>query len=338
MQINNAGNIGIAGEFRCVVTKADGTIKEDTGFQKNLILNQGLDFFGGDNGRYINNSCAIGSGNSAPTVTQTGLDAYIKQVGGTDVTSDYSYADEGDNLYRMWEQKKYRFTGLNNVNISEVGLVSNGTSASNYYLTTRALIKDTEGNPTTITVKSDETLDIYYKIHKVIDVTDKSFVVNMLDGDGGAVPYNVVIRPSHLGNSQYNSVTEILNIHSGGSSGASYTYLMVSPSDLAHYTTAPSGGERINLQSGNPVRFGTYIPGTYKRVVTIYLGLDSGNVDNILTLFTLGSSSFGYAPFKFLPFQIRFGSVADDSPINKTNKETLTLPFEVSWGRYEGEL
>lgn len=38
--------VGVAGEFRCVVTKADGTIKTDTGYQRNIILNQGLDFFG----------------------------------------------------------------------------------------------------------------------------------------------------------------------------------------------------------------------------------------------------------------------------------------------------
>ena len=43
-------NIGMAGEFRCVVKKSDGSTKIDTGYQKNLILDQGLDFFGGGNG------------------------------------------------------------------------------------------------------------------------------------------------------------------------------------------------------------------------------------------------------------------------------------------------
>ena len=37
-------NIGMTGEFRCVVKKSDGSTKIDTGYQKNLILNQGLDF------------------------------------------------------------------------------------------------------------------------------------------------------------------------------------------------------------------------------------------------------------------------------------------------------
>ena len=31
-------NMGMAGEFRCVVKRADGSTKIDTGYQKNLIL------------------------------------------------------------------------------------------------------------------------------------------------------------------------------------------------------------------------------------------------------------------------------------------------------------
>ena len=46
-------NMGIAGEFRVVVKRADGSTKIDTGYQKNLILNQGLDFFGGGRGDYM---------------------------------------------------------------------------------------------------------------------------------------------------------------------------------------------------------------------------------------------------------------------------------------------
>ena len=71
---------GMAGEFRCVVQKADGSIKLDTGVQKNLILNQGLEFFGGVNGSGMN-YCIIGTGNSTPTIHQTKLDYPISIVG-----------------------------------------------------------------------------------------------------------------------------------------------------------------------------------------------------------------------------------------------------------------
>ncbi len=329
-------HLGIAGEVRAVVSRADGSIKKDTGFQKNLILNQGLDFFGGGKGSSINDKCAIGSGNSTPAITQTGLDMFAAITTGVDITDSYAYSDDGSNLYKMWEQKKYRFENLDNVNVAEVGLVSNGTSGSNYYLTTRALIKDSGGSPTTITVKLGETLDIYYKIHKVIDLTDKEYVVNMLDGSGGTVPYNVVVRPAYVGNKKYHDVAGVLNIYGGGSSGSSYTYLRVSPVDLSPFTSAPNGGEQINAKDS--LRAGAYTQGIYKRVVTASLGLNDGNTESIRTLFTEESRSFSFTPFKFLPFQVRFGSVADDSPITKTDKDTLTIPLEFSWGRFEGDL
>lgn len=314
-----ANEVGIAGEVRCVITRADGSVKADTGFQKNLILNQGLDFFGGNKGYSINASCAIGSGNSTPTASQTKLDAYITQVSGVDTTTDYSYVDKGDGLYRMWEQKKYRFTGLDNVNISEIGLVSTGSTSANYYLTTRALIKDSLGAPTSISVKTGETLDIYYKIHKVIDTRDKAFVVNVLDGDGGAVPYNIIFRSASVGSNSSNSVSSGLS---------TLGFPIVSVSDLSSITTSPSGST-----GGLTSVLSTYTPSSYKNVLTLVMGLNDSN-KGIRTV----SVYTGQQSFPFLPFQMRFGRVSDDAPLTKTNKETLTIPLEFSWGRFEGEL
>lgn len=314
MQLNS---VGIAGEVRCVVTKADGKIKTDTGYQKNLILNQGLDFFGGSKGSSINDYCAIGSGNSAPAVTQTGLDAYITQASGTAPILDYSYVDKGDNLYRIWEQKNYRFTGLTNVNISEVGLVSTGTSSTNYYLTTRALIKDSLGAPTSISVKTGETLDIYYKIHKVIDTRDKSIVINVLDGNGGTEPYNVVVRPSLVGASNWKVSRP--NTVGGG--------IAASNADLVAITGLTNEANR----SSTPT-LGSYTPLSFKINFTALFALNQGNVGGIRTIGVHGSMN------DLGNFQIRFGRVSDDAPIPKTANDTLTIPLEFSWSRYEGAL
>lgn len=322
--------IGIAGELRCVVTKADGDIKIDTGFQKNLILNQGLEFFGGDKGSSLNAYCAIGAGNSTPEITQTGLDAYIKQASGTDTTSDYSYTDLGDGLYRIWEQKKYRFDGLSDVNISELGLVSTGTSASNYYLTTRALIKDTAGNPTSISLKLGETLDIYYKVHKVIDLSEKHYLVDMLDGAGGSVPFNVVLKPINVGNRAYYRVAERLDVYHNGNNVRFY----VSDGELGSVYSSPTINESFTSEL---MTLRPYEPHSYKRVLDIGLGLNDGNKSEIRSV-SLTTGFADWTPFKFLPFQLRFGRVSDDAAINKTVKDILTIPLEVSWGRYEGEL
>ncbi|WP_289115970.1 hypothetical protein [uncultured Psychrobacter sp.] len=315
-------HVGIAGEFRCVVTKADGTVKTDTGYQKNLILNQGLDFFGGGKGNSINASCAIGSGNSTPAITQTKLDAFLALASGSDTTSDYSYVDEGDSLYKVWQQKKYRFTGLDDVNISEVGLVSQG-GATNYHLNTRALIKDSSGAPTSISLKLGETLDIYYKTHKVIDTRDKSFVVNLLDGSGEATPYNVIARPVNIGGGTQGSLA-FSAVHI--STAAEYSGNMVASGELtANNTVYPSG----SLYGGyKAVQDFPYVKGSYKKGFSFNVPLDGGN-GNIRTMAITSSMT---------AWQLRFGSVANDSPIVKTNKDILSIPFEISWGRYEGEL
>lgn len=312
---------GIAGEVRAVVTDAQGDVKIDTGFQKNLILDQGLEFFGGNKGGAINASCAIGSGNSAPAVTQTALDAFVSIVSGSGTTDSYAYADDGSGLYKMWEEKKYRFEGLSNVNVAEVGLVSQGSASTNYYLTTRALIKDSGGSATTITVNSGETLDVFYRIHKVITLGDRSFVVNMLDGSGGSVPYNAVVRPMQVGARNYNAVSEVVTA-GGGYTNETYH----SSEELGPETSQPAAVKSPQ----NTFSASTYVPGSHKRTLKISYGLNEANA-------TIRTVATGHS-LRTFPVQVRFGSVADDSPIVKTAKDTLLIPIEVSWGRYEGAL
>ena len=313
-------HVGIAGEVRCVVTKADGTIKIDTGFQKNLILNQGLDFFGGLG--IFNRHCAIGAGNSTPAIEQDSLDSFIAITpsDSTNNSSNYTYSDTGDNKYVAWEQAVYRFSGLDNVNISEVGLANTGTSASNYNLLTRALIRDSAGNPTTISVKQGEVLDIYYKVFRVIDTNDKSFVIDVVDGTGNATPYNVLVRPSNLGSPFNRALLAPLT---------SPRFIDVSASDLSDVTSSPSPNSRI--EPG--FKISSYVIGSFKRVLTIDIGLNLANT-NIRSI----SSFNGNSSMPFFFFQMRFGRVSDDAPLTKTANDTLTIPLEISWGRYEGEL
>lgn len=314
----NTPTIGIAGEARCVITGVDGEVRLDTGYFDNLILNQGLDFFGGGKGGSINSYCAIGSGNSAPLVTQTKLDAFIAIASGTNITSSYAYTDTGDGMYRMWEQKKYRFTTNVDLNISELGLVSTGTTAENYYLTTRVLPKDSLGAPTSLSLKKGETLDAYYKLHKVIDTRDKAFVINVLDGNGGAVPYNAVVRPTFVGNDGWGMTSDFNDPGNLGGSEAG-------GADLSAITTAPSLG---GYMSNTFYRL-AYVTGSNKRIVELRYGLNDAN-RNIRTV----TSNMFY----FYRFQVRFGRVSDDAPLPKTANDTLTIPLEISWGRYEGAL
>ena len=313
-------NIGMAGEFRCVVKRADGSVKTDTGYQKNLILNQGLNFFGGGNGTEMMAYCVIGSGNSQPSYTQTKLDAAITGVSGTTYSTKHDYnATTDGNLYKTNKVCKYSFSGLNNVNVSEVGLASTYSNATTYLLCTRALIKDNQGNPTTITVLSGETLEIYYKLWAVYDTTDKTGTINLLDGVGGSVAYNWKVRLAMV--ADYSSYAYQLGYALSYGYGRWTTF---NTGDLTAITTSPSGGGS-SFRSDN---FKTYVANSHKRVIEIPLTVSEEN--KAIRSYTLSTTMGTY--------QIRFGSVANDSPINKTNTQTLSIPVEVSWGRYEGAL
>ena len=312
-------NMGMAGEFRVVVKRADGSTKIDTGYQKNLILNQGLDFFGGDNGANMMAYCVIGSGNSQPSYTQNKLDTAITGVSGSSNSTKLDYdASRDGNLYKTNSVSKYSFTGLNNVNISELGLASTYSNPSTYYLCTRALIKDSSGNPTTITVLSGEILEIYYKLWAVFDTTDKTGTLNLLDGVGGSVAYNWKLRLAYVTSAAYIYVeSRLKNISNTGK------YSNFNTGDLVAITSSPSG-----TGSNYSFTFGSYTSGSYKLVVSLTLTVDQENKP--IRTMTLATSMGSY--------QIRFGSVANDSPITKTSTQTLSIPIEVSWGRYEGAL
>ena len=319
-------NIGMTGEFRCVVKRADGSTKIDTGYQKNLILNQGLDFFGGDNGSDMMAYCVIGSGNSQPIYTQNKLDTAITGVGGVTFSTKYDYdASRDGNLYKTNKVNKYSFTGLNNVNISELGLASTYIDATTYFLCTRALIKDSQGNPTTITVLSGEILDIYYKLWAVYDTTDKTGTINLLDGVGGRTPYNYVLRMAGVGganiggSANYGSVIGFsLRVGAGNNSPATYM------GELGTVKETP----KALLKDVNGGYGQEYQPISNKRTAVWDFDINTTNGDIRSFLFL---TSMGF-------YQIRFGSVADDSPITKTDIQTLSIPIEVSWGRYEGAL
>lgn len=323
----NAGHVGIAGEVRCIVKREDGSVKEDTGFQKNLILNQGLDFFGGGKGDSVFQVCAIGSGNSSPVATQTQLGSFLALTSGAQSSNKYDYAPDSSNTYKINRVFKYVFTGLNNANVTEVGLASRGTTSSDYYLCTRALLKDTIGEPTTITVLAGETLDVYYKLWLVINTLDSSYTVNMLDAKGGVVPYNVISRPAYVGKSDwYECVGKVLTKNN-------YTGVSVAE-DLP--ITAGIGSPNINSTAVAAASLRTYAPGSYKNILDLVIPVGQGNtgIRSIeLSRAGAGDNNNGLGIFK-----IRFGSVANDSPIPKTNLQTLSIPIEFSWGRYEGVL
>lgn len=323
-------NIGFAGEFKCVVKDKNGNFKQVLDWQKNLILNNLFDFFGTTSNNKAMTYCVIGSGNSIPSATQTQLDSYItKNTSGTEIsrTSDYDPERDG-NFYKCSVTKKFTFESIGAFNISELGLCWGFTTNSNYNLGTRALIKNALGETTTISLLADETLEVFYRLYQVWDVRDTVGVINQTDGEGVITQYNYTSRLAMAGIShEFNSgyfLGQVFSITRNP-----YTVLppRISSNDIGTIVSSPSSYIHQASNNWQPI-YGDYITGSYKRTVKWELGLTEAN-GNIRSV-TLGSSMGMW--------QFRYGSVDNDSPIVKNNTQKLTLVFEFSWGRYEGEL
>lgn len=313
----------LMGEARVVHQAADGTVLQDTGFQKNVILNQGLEAIGLGVNNYLMDSCVIGSGNTTPQYTDTTLNAVVAGVNSdrnNDVISS-SYIPDSSNLYKINRIFKFVFTGLNNENISELGLASRYTGLSDYNLCTRMLVKDVNGNPTTITVLTGETLTVYYKLWMVFSTLDLSYVVNLSDGKGGLEPFNVVTRLADAGSSDYGGGNTVVV---GSTLRTATITLRVSEYNITDITSKPtSESNRVGTAS-----YYAYVPGSYKRSLYGSFGTTVGNV-TIKSMHV--KTALGI-------FQFGISKVSDGSFMTKTSQDTFAVSIELSWGRYEGVL
>lgn len=315
-----SNTISMAGEYRIVAHDADGNVTFDSGKQRNIILNTGIDLLGGPSDADMMSYCLVGAGNTAPDSTQTHLVEFAGvHTSVTDGENHYEH-DPADTLYKVGRAKQYTFTNLNNVQISELGLAATYTDEQTYDLCTRALIKDANGNPTTLTVLTGGTLNVFYTLWAVFDTTDVTGKVNILDNGGNRTAYDYTLRLGNVGHVHYlNSVGFGFN-----SSGAEVQHGAYSD-DISDIATLPSTA--VYSDPGELLQ-DAYEPGSGVMTVTWNIPITVGVGD--LRTFSL-TTSRGI-------WQIRFGSELDDSPITKTETQALFIPIQINWKQYTGSL
>lgn len=312
--------VGLYGEVKVIVKRADDTVRLDTGFFPNVITNLGLDAIG--NNRDLFHYCAVGGGNSTPLNTNTKLDNFLAVGLQISSESKYDYDPVRDTkFYKCSRTVGYRFTGLDNKNISEVGLVIDNGSEQHSALT-RTLIKNSAGNPTVITVLSGEILELQYRLWQVFDLKDKDQVVTAMI-DGVEVPVNVKIRLAGVGGAHVGNNWGYHNVIGQGVAFAGSNYARFGTGEIGEITGLIS---EETSQSYIGTSWEAYQPSTYKRKFYVNASITETVLPIRSFLFFSGLGAY----------QVRFGTVDGDLPIDKTNQDTLQLGFEMSWGRYEG--
>ena len=125
-------------------------------------------------------SALSGTGNSTPVVSQTILDNQT----GVSSSGIETYGSTTSSPYYGYKIFTFRFNqGIAAGNISEIGVGWSGTTPLQLF--SRTLIKDINGDPTTITVLADETLDVIYELRLYAPETD--LIVSGLDYNQGYV-------------------------------------------------------------------------------------------------------------------------------------------------------
>jgi len=270
---------------------------------ENLITDAGLNKLG-TSGSYAT-YCQVGSGNAVPANANTALVSYLAHTSTIQTTNTGA---SGSAPYYVFLQRTYRFAeGEAAGNISEVG-VGWATTGS---LFSRALVLDYIGNPTTITILSDESLDVLYEVRNYIDIVDKTGTTVFTGNKGGS--YDWIIRPGLV--NTYSNISGWNASNAMSFTQSSGTKWPCGNGPIAAITSYPAGTSPLNLVPSAYVDSSMEI--SFTASATIALGNLSGGIREMH-----GALGQGY-------FQIQF-----DPPIPKTSIDVLTVVITLSWSRY----
>lgn len=286
------------GYYRLQAVRPDGRVRHDTGWFHNIITDGGLNSIGTSND-YLS-QCRVGTGNAAPSALDTALQT---QVATTTTVQSVSTGAQASAPYYGWLIRTWRFAaGVAAGNIAEVGVGINAGA-----LFSRALVLDGGGSPTTITVLSDEFLDVTYQLRIKPPLSDVVSTVNI-----SGVTYNTTTRAMAVTNPSFWA-----NPGQGGGGGTNSwsTY----NGTIGAITSSPSGGGNFVFLTNL-----SYVNNSLQRDFTAQWGLDLSN-DGITALAGgLGTGTNGGMG----------GMQIGVSPgIPKDNTKILDLTFRHTWAR-----
>lgn len=318
--INN--HIGLKGVFHFKLTNTKtGEVREYE--FTNLILNSGLNKL--PLGGFVT-GCVLGGATNTPLVTSTEI-TDIETGVVTPQTHGVGTANSTNPPY--WSSYYWTFHVPTSANILHIRQVAVGwgvgtilepyvdeVTGITYYnlvyvydgLFSKALVKDTNGNPTTIVKYQEDTLDITYTLQVNCPTADVVGTVII-----GELEYSYTIRPASAGN--------WFTYGPNGPLSSNITaYAYPASSVLGLPTGVPSGS---GLVTSSAV-LSSYTNNTYTRDVQLEWDLNYGNaVGGIRCVYIdVGSK-----------WQISYSAVIGAATIPKDSDKRLTLNVRFSWGR-----
>lgn len=172
-----------SGTYQIIVKDANGKLKYESPEFKNLIVNQGIDWFMGNN--IWDDYAFCGTGGTPPAVTDVGMQAFLAET--NDRAEDKSESTFSTPRYCV-QKLTYAFPVGGVVgNVAEVGI--GWKVGASRLIFSRSLVVDGGGSPTTITVLASEQLTIIYRFYVKVPDTDTTF--NIVDN---GITYTITQR------------------------------------------------------------------------------------------------------------------------------------------------
>lgn len=290
--------VGIRGRYKLTKRKvSDNSVVEELEFD-NLITNNGLELLPSSGAVYY--YCQLGSGVTEPTVNDTALAVY--NCTATMVSSPLSTL--GVAPYTKTCVVKYSFTpGQITSTITEIGVGPSTTGN----LFSRSLIKDSNGNASSISMLPDEYLDVVYTIFIYPPVSDSPFSTTL---NGNTV--TGFIRPLLITSNSYWQM--VSNPYSSGILIQANIYTGSSPTTLSGSGT-PSGSTAASTSTS----VATYVGGS-KRVLRTHNWSTAVGAFSIKSIVFAGNLGPVYA--------IEF-----DTPVSKAANQAFSITVSFSWDR-----
>ena len=276
----------VKGRFKLRAMKGD-IIMRESAWCPNIIVNGAFDF-------WLQNATSIGimgfvagAGTATPQPTDTSLQSFLGGGGSVQegwVTKNTTVSPRSITVGVRIRANEGAVVG----NVAEIALCRGTTGIPNNStpIFNRARVVDEMGNPTTITVLSDEFLEVIYEITLyTIDGATGTLTINI---DGTPTNFDYEIRPISMNNITWWSI-------SGSVVGTgTNAYVQFNPSGLmnvsgaaCHVTdqttfgdpsssSAPAGYSSSNTFTSSVLA--PYVPGSKERLQTIRLPLNNGNI------------------------------------------------------------
>lgn len=296
----------VGARFKLIAHKGDGVPTRETEWFNNLVLDTGLDRMG--TGNWIDR-CCVGTGNSTPLATQISLDSFLAST--TSSASENKSVNTSIEPFYWAATKVWRFKqGVAAGNISEVGM---GWSDSNLW--NRALIRDLNGNPTTITVLSDEYLDVVAEVRIYPPTGSGSF--ELKDKNGNVLSIHIYnYKPFILSSGWYAAKVQL-----GSTSDTGQNMALL-------YSDAMGGSVTTGPMSLVITKKATQIAIARGCRAEIEYSLSEANAPHrSFILYVTGLMSVGNG---LSGIQLEMSP-----PITKLNTQVMKYTFEMTWGRYE---